>query len=254
MPLVKRIIPCLDVRDGKVVKGVSFRKLRAAGDPAELARRYDEEGADELVLLDITASLESRRTMLRVVEEVADNVTIPFTVGGGVRSLEDVESLLCSGADKVSVNTAAVKNPVLITRLADRFGSQCVVVAIDAKRVGWGWEVYIYGGRTPTGMDAVNWARKAESLGAGELLVTSIDADGGRRGYDLELLRRITSSVNIPVIASGGAGGPRHVYEALTKGGADAALAASIFHYGVYTVMDVKNYLAGRGVPVRLNL
>ncbi len=245
-----RIIPCLDVDKGLVVKGVRFQDLKRAGDPVELAARYEEEGADELVFLDITASVEGRKPFLRLISDVASVIRIPFTVGGGVSSIKDVEELLSHGADKVSINTAAVKDPALITRAAEEFGSQAIVVAIDAKRVGDGWEVYIYGGREPTGLDAVEWAVKAWRLGAGELLVTSIDRDGTRLGYDIELIREIASRVGVPVIASGGAGEPRHFLEAYNAG-AEAGLAAGIFHYRLVSIRDVKEYLRMNGVPVR---
>lgn len=251
MTLAKRIIPCLDVKWGRVVKGIRFRSLRDAGDPVEQALAYEEQGADELVLLDITASREGRGTMLSVVRRVAENLSIPFTVGGGVRSVEDFYSILRSGADKVSVNTAAVENPRLVEEAAREFGSQCVVVAIDAKREAGAWRVYVRGATQPTGLDAVEWARRVEQLGAGEILLTSIDYDGTKAGYDVELTRAVSEAVNIPVIASGGAGSPEHVYRVLTEGGADAALMASILHYGEYSVSEIKRYLAERGVPVR---
>ncbi|ALU11497.1 imidazole glycerol phosphate synthase [Ignicoccus islandicus DSM 13165] len=251
--LKKRIIPCLDVKDGRVVKGVNFENLRDAGDPVELAARYEEEGADEVVFLDISATPEGRETMVKVVRDTASVLTIPLTVGGGVRSLSHFAKLLSSGADKVSVNTAAVKNPELITIAASEFGSQAVVVAIDAKRKGSSWEVYVSAGKVPTGLDAIEWAKRVEELGAGEILLTSIDYDGTQMGYDIELTRKVSESVGIPVIASGGAGSPEHIYEVLTKGEADAALAASIFHYGKYRVREVKEYLRERGVPVRLD-
>ena len=253
MTLAKRIIPCLDVLAGKVVKGIQFKNLRLAGDPPKLARLYEEQGADEIVFLDIGASPENRRILIDVVKRTARELSIPLAVGGGIRSIEDMEEVLCSGADKISVNTAAVKNPSIISEGAEIFGSQCIVVAIDAKRRDGWWEVYIYGGRKPTGLDAVEWAKKVERLGAGEILLTSMDKDGTTSGYDLELTRAVSESVNIPVIASGGAGEPKHIYEALTIGKADAALAASIFHYGVYTVRSIKEYLRRRGVPVRLD-
>ena len=253
MPLTKRVIPCFDVKEGRVVKGVSFIELRDAGDPVELARAYDAEGADELVFLDITASHEDRRTVFDMVERTAAEVFIPFTVGGGIRSDQDMRSLLELGADKVSINTAAVEDPSLIARGADRFGSQCIVVAIDARRDGSGcWEVYTYGGRQSTGLDALDWARRAVELGAGELLVTSMDEDGQQQGYDVALLRQISEAVPVPLIASGGAGSPEHLYQAIVEGKADAVLAASIFHFGEYRIRDVKAYLAERGVPVRL--
>jgi cyclase len=251
--LTKRIIPCLDVTGGRVVKGVSFVNLRDAGDPVELAALYDAEGADELVFLDITASSDERATMIEVVERTAERVFIPLTVGGGVRSVEDMRRLLRAGADKTAVNSAAVADPTLVARGADAFGSQCIVVAIDAKRRpdGRGWEVYTHGGRRPTGLDAVGWAARVAALGAGEILLTSMDADGTQDGYDLALTAAVAAAVPIPVIASGGAGTPAHLYAALTAGRADAALAASIFHYGTYRIAEVKAYLAERGVPVR---
>ncbi|GBD08389.1 Imidazole glycerol phosphate synthase subunit HisF [Candidatus Thermoflexus japonica] len=251
--LAKRIIPCLDIHAGRVVKGVRFIDLRDAGDPVEHARVYEDEGADELVFLDITASYEDRAILLDVVRRVAEVLSIPFTVGGGIRSVEDFRALLRAGADKVSINTAAVRRPELITEAARRFGSQCVVVAIDAKRVGPSrWEVYIHGGRTPTGLDAVAWAREAERRGAGEILLTSIDADGTQEGYDLELTRAVAEAVGIPVIASGGAGTLEHFYQVFTAGKADAALAASVFHFRQLRISEVKAYLAERGIPVRL--
>jgi len=250
--LAKRIIPCLDVRDGRVVKGTRFVELRDAGDPVELAQRYDQEGADEIAFLDITASAENRRTMIDIVERTAERVFIPLTVGGGVRSIEDVRALLLAGADKVSINTAAVQDSQLVRRAADRFGSQCIVVAIDAKRRGGSWEVYTHGGRQPTGIDALWWAEEVERLGAGEILLTSMDRDGTKEGYDLELTAAVSSRVEIPVIASGGVGTLEHLYQGLTLGGANAVLAASIFHYGTYSVGEVKRYLRQLGVPVRL--
>lgn len=252
--LTKRIIPCLDVDRGRVVKGVQFVNLKDAGDPVELADFYNQEGADELVFLDITASAEKRKTMIEVARKTAERVFIPFTVGGGIKNIEEIKEILRAGADKVSINTAAVKNPQLVTESAKKFGSQCIVVAIDAKKVGSRWEVYIHGGRTSTGLDAVEWARKVEKLGAGEILLTSMDRDGSQIGYDLELTKAITSAVNIPVIASGGAGNLSHFYEVLTKAGADAALAASLFHYGTLRINKVKDYLSQKGVPVRLFL
>jgi len=249
--LSKRIIPCLDVRDGRVVKGVHFVNIKDAGDPVEVARQYSKEGADEVVFLDITASVEKRRAILDIVKKTAEEVFIPLTVGGGIRGIEDVRNLLKNGADKVSINTAAVENPALVKKASEEFGSQCIVVAIDAKRKGSGWEVYTYGGRKPTGLDAIKWAKKAESLGAGEILLTSMDRDGTKKGYDLELTRAISEAVNIPVIASGGAGKPEHLYDALTKGKADAVLAASIFHYKEYPVKKVKQYLKKKGIEVR---
>ena len=253
--LTKRIIPRLDVTAGRVVKGTQFVNLRDAGDPVELARFYDREGADELVFLDITASSDQRETMVDVVARTAEQVFIPLTVGGGIRTVDDMRRMLQAGADKVSINTAAVEQPGLIAEGAGRFGSQCIVVAIDAKRVAAGerrWEVYTHGGRRPTGGDAVEWAVRAETLGAGEILLTSMDADGTLAGYDLALTAAISEAVGIPVIASGGAGEPVHLYDGIVVGKADAALVASIFHYGTYTVRQAKEYLAGRGVPVRL--
>lgn len=248
--LAKRIIPCLDVKNGRVVKGIHFVGLRDAGDPIEQAGWYAEQGADELTFLDITASVEARRTLLHMVELVADTIFIPFTVGGGVRSAEDFRDLLRAGADKASMNTAAVTNPNIVAECAEQFGSQCVVVAIDGKRTDGGfWEVYTHGGRTPTGRDAIEWAREVERLGAGEILLTSIDRDGTHKGYDLELTRAIVDTVNVPVIASGGAGMLEDFYEVLQV--ADAALAASLFHDRVMTVGDVKKYLAEGGVVVR---
>jgi cyclase len=250
--LAKRIIPCLDVDKGRVVKGVKFQNLRDAGDPVEVAKGYEEQSADELVFLDITASAEERKIMIEVVQRVAETIFIPFTVGGGVSSLEDIRRLLSAGADKVSVNTAAVKNPQLIYESAKRFGSQCIVVAIDAKRSERGWEVYIHGGRTPTGLDAVEWAKRVESLGAGEILLTSMDADGTKKGYDIELCRAVASAVSIPVIASGGAGTMEHFYEVFTKTNVDAALAASLFHFKEVSIPELKAYLKNKGVHVRL--
>jgi cyclase len=250
--LAKRIIPCLDVDKGRVVKGVKFQNLRDAGDPVEVAKGYEEQSADELVFLDITASAEERKIMIEVVQRVAETIFIPFTVGGGVSSLEDIRRLLSAGADKVSINTAAVKNPQLIYESAKRFGSQCIVVAIDAKRSQRGWEVYIHGGRTPTGLDAVEWAKRVESLGAGEILLTSMDADGTKKGYDIELCRAVASAVSIPVIASGGAGTMEHFYEVFTKTNVDAALAASLFHFKEVSIPELKAYLKNKGVHVRL--
>jgi len=249
--LAKRIIPCLDVDHGRVVKGVHFLDLRDAGDPVEQARFYDAEGADELVFLDITASAEKRPILLEVVQRTAEQVFIPLTVGGGVRSAEDARLLLESGADKVTLNTAAVQQPRLIREIADRFGSQAVVLAIDAKREGGSWQVYIYGGRKPAGLDAIRWAQEAVSLGAGEILLTSMDRDGTKDGYDLELTRAVADAVSVPVIASGGCGKPEHFYGAFAEGRADAALAASIFHYREYTIAEVKRYLKERGIHVR---
>jgi imidazole glycerol-phosphate synthase subunit HisF len=249
----KRIIPCLDVTDGRVVKGVRFVNLRDAGDPAALAGEYDRQGADEVVFLDITASAESRKIMLKSVERTAEQVFVPLAVGGGVRGVDDVAQLLTHGADKVSINSAALAEPGLLTRCAEIFGSQCVVLAIDARkrREGAGWEVFSHGGRRPTGRDAVEWAALGEALGAGEILLTSMDFDGTRAGYDIELTRAVSDAVRLPVIASGGAGSARDMGEALTAGGADAALAASIFHFGELTVQDVKRELAAIGLEVR---
>lgn len=250
--LKKRIIPCLDVREGRVVKGTNFVDIRDAGDPVELARFYDEAGADELVFLDITASHEKRDTMIEVVRKTAKEVFIPLTVGGGIRSIEDMRGILRAGADKVSLNTPALKNPELITQGARIFGSQCIVVAIDAKRTASGrYEAYVNGGRVNTGKDVLEWAREAEALGAGEILLTSMDRDGTKDGYELELTRLVSDAVSIPVIASGGVGTLEHLYEGLTAGGASAALAASIFHYGTYTVAEAKEYLKGKGVAIR---
>jgi len=274
--LTKRIIPCLDVKDGRVVKGINFVNLKDAGDPVESAAVYSREGADEIVFLDITASIEKRKTIVKVVEKTAEQVFIPLTVGGGIRGIEDIRILLKSGADKVSLNTAAVENPLLVRKGAESFGSQCIVVAIDAKRIsqeprakskeknknlrstlyalrsGPKWEVYTYGGTKPTGLDAVKWAKKVEKLGAGEILLTSMDADGTQEGYDLELTRAISEAVNIPMIASGGAGNLEHLYQGLTIGKADAVLAASIFHYGKYSIQEAKKYLKNKGLPVRI--
>jgi cyclase len=270
--LAKRIIPCLDVDRGRVVKGIRFVDLIDAGDPVEQARRYDREGADELVFLDITASSESRETVREMARRVADSIFIPFTVGGGIRTLEDMRAMLASGADKISVNTAAIKEPSIIKEGARAFGSQAIVVAIDARRVsGAGhigdenkhrggaasnfnpgpWQVYTHGGRTPTGIDAIDWARQVEKLGAGEILLTSMDCDGTRDGYDVELTRAVAEAVSIPVIASGGAGSLEHLYEALDEGRASAVLAASIFHFGEFTIGQAKEYLRGRGLPMR---
>jgi cyclase len=249
----KRVIPCLDVIDGRVVKGVRFVELRDAGDPAQLAAAYDREGADEIVFLDITATSDARKILLDTVARTADQVFIPLAVGGGVRSVDDMGELLTHGADKVTVNSAALKEPTLITRCAEVFGSQCVVLAIDARRRedGPGWEVYSHGGRRPTGRDAVEWAAVAQEMGAGEILLTSMDRDGTHGGYDLELTAAVSGAVRLPVIASGGAGSARHMYEAMTDGGADAALAASIFHFGELSIADVKRDLSGRGLEVR---
>ena len=255
--LAKRIIPCLDVRNGQVVKGVHFKNLRYAGNPVKIAKYYSEQGADELVFLDITATLESRDTIYEVVRKTSRQVFIPLCVGGGIRNIENINSLLKSGADKVSINTAAVQNPALLRESSKKFGSQCIVVAIDAKRACGTdkseprWEVYINSGTKPTGIDAVEWALKAQDFGAGEILLTSIDSDGTKKGYDIELTRRISNAVNIPVIASGGAGNLKDLYEVLKQGKADAVLAASIFHYGEYTIKQAKKYLKNKGIPVR---
>ena len=255
--LAKRVIPCLDVKDGRVVKGVRFVDLRDAGDPVEAALAYDAQGADELVFLDITASHENRDIMLEVVRRTAEGIYMPLTVGGGIRSIEDVRRLLRAGADKVSLNTAALERPTLIREAAERFGSQCIVVAVDARRHGAGrdamgrWGVYSHGGRRAAGRDAVEWAREAAELGAGEILLTSMDRDGTKDGYDLELTRAISRAVSVPVIASGGAGSLEHLWEGLVEGQADAVLAASIFHFGIYTIAEAKAYLRERGVPVR---
>ena len=257
--LAKRIIPCLDVKEGRVVKGVGFVNLRDAGDPVEAARAYDAEGADELCYLDIMASHEERKTFLDVVCRTAEQVFMPLTVGGGVQTLDDIRDLLRAGADKVSINTAAVANPEFVRQAAERFGTQCIVVAIDAKRVGSdakqpgsGWEVYTHGGRRPTGQDAVAWARRMASFGAGEILLTSMDQDGTKAGYDLALTAAVSEAVEIPVIASGGAGTLEHLYEGFAVGQADAVLAASIFHYRQYTIREAKDYLRARGIPVRV--
>jgi cyclase len=251
--LAKRIIPCLDVTAGRVVKGVSFVELRDAGDPVEIARRYNEQGADELTFLDITASSDDRGIIYRIIEQVASQVFIPLTVGGGVREVGDVRNLLNAGADKVSINTSAVLNPQLIADAAGRYGSQCIVVAIDAKQVAPDrWEVFTHGGRKATGMDAVEWAKKIQGLGAGEILLTSMDRDGQKNGFDLALTRAITDALDIPVIASGGVGNLQHLVDGVNKGGADAVLAASIFHFGEYTVRQAKQYMAQHGIEVRL--
>lgn len=265
--LTKRIIPCLDVDKGRVVKGVNFVELRDAGDPVQQAKYYDEEGADELVFLDITASAEKRKTILAVMEKVAESVFLPLTVGGGIRTTQDIKDLLAAGADKVSINTAAVERPDFVREAADAFGSQCVVAAIDARRrldpsgpyqLGAGdedlrgfWEVYTYGGRRPTGLDAVSWARRVEELGAGEILLTSMDCDGTQKGYDIKLTREVASAVNVPVIASGGAGDVEDMYQVLAFGKADAVLAASIFHYRRVSIAEAKEYLASLGLPIR---
>lgn len=250
--LAKRIIPCLDVKEGRVVKGVHFVNLRDAGDPVEQARIYDQMGADELVFLDITASPEGRKTTAKMVRRVADEIFLPLTVGGGIRNVEDMRAILLAGADKVSVNTAAVKKPEILSAGAERFGSQCIVLAIDAKRQpgGW-WEVYTHGGRTPTGIDALEWAKRGVSLGAGEILLTSMDADGALTGYDIDLTRAVSETVNVPIIASGGAGRLDHFAQVLTLGKADAALAASLFHDKVMTVGQVKRFLIGQEIPIR---
>jgi len=252
--LAKRIIPCLDVKDGRVVKGIQFVNLRDAGDPVEAAIAYDAQHADELVFLDITASHENRKIMLDVVARTAEGIYMPLTVGGGIRGIDDVRALLRAGADKVSLNTAALERPALIREAAERFGSQCIVVAIDARATGpRTWAVYTHGGRRPTDRDAVEWAREASRLGAGEILLTSMDRDGTKDGYDLELTRAIATAVDIPVIASGGAGSLEHLWEGLVEGGADAVLAASIFHFGIHTIGEAKAYLRDRGVPVRID-
>lgn len=251
--LTKRIIPCLDVHNGRVVKGVNFVDLKDAGDPVEIAKAYDKEGADELVFLDITASSDARSIILNLVHKTAEQVFIPFTVGGGIRTVDDFREILRAGADKISVNSAAIKRPELISEAAYKFGSQCVVVAIDAKRrTDGGFSVYLNGGRVDTGLDAIEWAIRAEQLGAGEILLTSMDADGTKAGYDLELTQKIADAVSIPVIASGGAGTPAHFYDAISIAGADAVLAASLFHYKELTIRDLKEYLKGRDIPVRL--
>ncbi len=251
--LQKRVIPCLDVTGGRVVKGTNFVNLRDAGDPVELAAFYDREGADELIFLDITASSDGRKTTLDMVYRTAGEVFIPYTVGGGIRNLEDIRAILSAGADKITINTAAVQNPGLVAEAAGRFGSQCIVVAIDARQSGPdSWEVYIHGGRTPTGIDAVGWARQVETLGAGEIMLTSMDRDGTRYGYDIPLTRAIVRALNIPVIASGGVGNLEHIAEGLTEGEADAALAASIFHFGEFSIKETKEFLRSKGVPVRI--
>ncbi|MCX7927491.1 MAG: imidazole glycerol phosphate synthase subunit HisF [Candidatus Omnitrophica bacterium] len=254
--LTKRIIPCLDIKDGRVVKGVKFEGLRDAGNPVEVAKVYDQQQADELVFLDITASYQKRKTLVSLVEKIAQNIFMPFTVGGGITGLQDIRDLLNAGADKVSINTQAVKYPQLISEAAGKFGSQCIVVAIDAKRITTKskclkWQVFIHGGRTPTELEAVEWAKEVARLGAGEILLTSIDADGTKNGYDLELTSAVTGAVSIPVIASGGAGKKEHFYDVLTKAAADAALAASLFHYQTLTIPEIKKYLREKGVLVR---
>lgn len=265
--LTKRIIPCLDIKEGRVVKGIKFIELKDAGDPVETAKFYDQQQADELVFLDITASFEKRKTLINLVEKIAQNIYLPFTVGGGINNIEDIRDLLNAGADKISINTSAVKHPELIKEASSKFGSQCIVVAIDAKMVNspqsivhsqnekpWDqkWKVYINGGRTLTELDAIEWAKKAAELGAGEILLTSMDFDGTKDGYDLALTKKITDSVNIPVIASGGAGKPEHFYEAIKQANADACLAASIFHYQQFTIKEVKEYLKNKGIAIRI--
>jgi len=252
MGLAKRIIPCLDVTNGRVVKGVNFIGLRDAGDPIEISRRYDDQGADELTFLDITASSDDRDLILHIIEEVATQVFIPLTVGGGVRKVEDVRRLLNAGADKVSNNTSAVQNPELVREAADRYGSQCIVVAIDAKRAKNGWQVFTHGGRNATGLDVIEWAKKMQALGAGEILLTSMDRDGTRNGFDLALIRSVSDTVDVPVIASGGVGNLQHLVDGIVDGHADAVLAASIFHYGESTVRQAKEYMAQHGIEVRL--
>jgi cyclase len=252
MGLAKRIIPCLDVTAGRVVKGINFVGLRDAGDPVEIARRYDDQGADELTFLDITASSDDRDLLLHVIESVASQVFIPLTVGGGVRKVEDVRRLLNAGADKVSINTSAVENPQLVADAAGRYGSQCIVVAIDAKKSGDHWEVFTHGGRRSTGLDAVDWARRMQQLGAGEILLTSMDRDGTREGFDIALTKAVSDAVDVPVIASGGVGGLEHLADGVLKGGADAVLAASIFHFGEFTVRQAKEFMADRGIEIRL--
>ena len=257
MGLAKRIIPCLDVNNGRVVKGVNFVELRDAGDPVEISRRYNEQGADELTFLDITASSDNRDLILHIIEDVAAQVFIPLTVGGGVRQVDDVRRLLNAGADKVSINTSAVQNPQLVADATDHYGSQCIVVAIDAKQVNNTdvsprWEVFTHGGRNPTGIDAIEWAKKMQSLGAGEILLTSMDKDGTRNGFDLALTRAVSDAIDIPIIASGGVGNLDHLVDGIIKGQADAVLAASIFHYGEYTIHQAKQYMAKHGIEVRL--
>ena len=255
MALAKRIIPCLDVDNGRVVKGVQFVDIRDAGDPVEVARRYDEQGADELTFLDITASHEDRETMVHVVEEVAGQVFIPLTVGGGIRKVEDIRRMLNAGADKVAINTAAVHNPEFVKEAAEKFGSQCIVVAIDAKQVNdkpKRWEIFTHGGRKPTGIDAIEWARKMVAYGAGEILLTSMDRDGTKQGFDLDLTKAISEAVSVPVIASGGVGNLEHLVEGVKQGHADAVLAASIFHFGEYTIEEAKRRMAANGIEVRL--
>jgi cyclase len=252
--LTKRIIPCLDVNQGRVVKGVKFLELRDAGDPVEAAKKYNDQGADELVFLDITASHEQRKTILNVVERTAEEVFMPLTVGGGIRTLDDIHALLQAGADKVSINTTAIQNPDFIQQAAERFGSQCIVLAIDAKKNpdDKSWQVYTHGGRNATGLDAIAWAQKGVSLGAGEILLTSMDADGTKAGYDIALTRAVSETVHVPIIASGGAGKLEHLYQVLSEGKADAVLAASIFHFGQFTIPQVKTYLKEKALPIRL--
>lgn len=253
MALAKRIIPCLDIDNGRVVKGIRFVDIRDAGDPVEVACRYDRQGADEITFLDITASSDDRETMLQVVEQVASQVFIPLTVGGGIRTLEDIRRILNAGADKVSINTTAIRNPDFIRQASDHFGNQCIVVAIDAKQVPGApkWEIYTHGGRNPTGLDAIEWSQKMVRSGAGELLVTSMDRDGTKNGFDIDLMRKITAGVSVPVIASGGVGNLDHLADGVLEGGADAVLAASIFHYGEYTVEQAKTHMSDRGIEVR---
>ncbi len=251
--LTKRIIPCLDVKDGRVVKGTRFVNLRDAGDPVEVAKEYERQGADELTFLDITASSDNRNILLDVVEKTATHCFMPVTVGGGVRRIEDIRNLLNAGADKVAINTAAVNHPYFVGEAAARFGSSNIVVAIDTKRTLEGWEVFIHGGRTPTGLEAIAWCLKMQECGAGEILLTSMDKDGTQQGYDIELLKRVTQELSIPVVASGGVGSLEHIYQGLSKGKADAALAASIFHFGQFTVQEVKEYLRERNIPVRIS-
>ncbi|MFZ3072989.1 MAG: imidazole glycerol phosphate synthase subunit HisF [Thermodesulfobacteriota bacterium] len=251
MMLTKRIIPCLDVKDGRVVKGVSFVALRDAGDPVEAAKAYDGQGADELVFLDITASHEKRKTILTIAERTAEEVFMPVTIGGGIKTIDDIRELLRAGADKVSINTSAVENPEFVRKASEKFGSQCIVVAIDAKKKDASWEVYTHGGRKARGLDAVEWAKKAVELGAGEILLTSMDRDGTKDGYDIALTRSVSMAVTVPVIASGGAGSLKHLLDAFTEGMADAALAASIFHFGEYTIGEAKTFLSAKGVRVR---
>jgi cyclase len=252
MGLAKRIIPCLDVNAGRVVKGINFVSLQDAGDPVEIARKYDEEGADELTFLDITASSDNRGLILDIIESVAKEIFIPLTVGGGVRSTDDVRCLLNAGADKISINTSAILNPKLVDEASSRFGSQCIVVAIDAKKVGDHWEVFTHGGRNPTGLDAVEWAKKMVNLGAGELLLTSMDRDGTKVGFDIDLTKLISDAVEVPIIASGGVGNLQHLVDGVLLGGADAVLAASIFHYGEYTIREAKEFMSNNNVEIRL--